>query len=166
VSEPDPLIAEIRARVAFGHMVVAVLIGAGLSAAAAFLAAIPAVLARGAFALDALSRATVDAAALGGFVFLGGFFASVAVGIPLFKALEKIRLRTAWPYVGAALIVEIAALAAVLGRWPLEPANPLASLLRLLPGVLIALVFAARMRPHWRLADLADKADQTPLRLH
>lgn len=151
---PDPLSTQIRANIAFEHMVVAVLIAAAASGGAVFVLAGGEAIVSGRQIVPALFGAFYNAMQFAFVAFLIGFFSAVAVGLPLFLALEKIRLRKVWPYVAAGAAIELVAAGFVLKRIPfagdfLSFENaPL-----LLPGVLAAAIFGRRMRPLWKAAE-------------
>ncbi|GAB4520061.1 MAG: hypothetical protein Kow00133_06220 [Amphiplicatus sp.] len=152
----DEVWRRIRAHVAFEHMIAAVLMGAVLSGAALFALNNSFLLAKGAWSVGAFGGTVFGALRLAMLVFLIGFGAAVAVGVPLFQSLERIRMRRAWPYAFAALIVEYVALWIVIGRQPLG--EPPATLLFFAPGLLIAWLFVRRIRPVWRAAERAEGA--------
>lgn len=160
------LVAEIRVRVAFEHMLVAALLTAGASAAAALIANIVVQSLASAWSVEAAVRIVVGAATFGFVVFLIGFFAAVVVGAPLFAALEKAKIRTAHPWFVAAIAVEVAALWLIYGRFPLGPPTPPSAYLLFLPGLLFAFLFVRAMRPLWRQAERADSTAPGAPRLH
>lgn len=163
-NENDEVWRRIRAHVAFEHMIAAVLMGALLSAAALFLLNNFFLLAEGAWNVGAFGGTVFSALRLAMLVFLIGFGAAVAVGVPLFQFLERIRMRRAWPYALAALAVEYAAFWVVVGRHPFG--EPPATFLFFAPGLLIAWLFVRRIRPVWRAAEHVETAsprDVVPL---
>lgn len=159
----EELVAQIRAHIAFEHMLVSVLIGAGVSAAALFLANNAISLAKGGWGLSILLSTGLDAVWFAFVVFLIGFGAVVVIGVPLFLALEKIRYRRIWPYLAAAAAFQYAAHALIFGPPPLfeQPA----SFLLFAPGLLMAGVFWRRIQPLWRAGGAAGEAQKPPLRL-
>jgi uncharacterized membrane protein HdeD (DUF308 family) len=102
-------------------------------------------------------------------IFLVGFFASVAVGAPLFIALEKRKRRNMWPYLAAAIGVAIASFLFANGGLPGPGAGDLVTVVSIfVPAIVIALTFARLMKPHWRAAERADARSAGPImvRLH
>lgn len=151
---PDPIFAQIRANIAFEHMLMAVLIAAAASGAAVFLLAGGEAIVSSRQIVPALFGAFYSAMVFSFVAFLIGFFASVAVGLPLFLALEKIKLRKVWPYIAAGAAIELAAAGFVLKRMPLvDDFLSLEHAPLLLPGVLAAAIFGRRMRPLWKAAE-------------
>ncbi|MCB2096904.1 MAG: hypothetical protein KDE05_04665 [Parvularculaceae bacterium] len=154
------VIAEIRANVVFEKMIVSVLTVAGFSAAAHFLIAFALRLSANALSFAGLGSLVMNAILFAAFFFLAGFAASVAIGIPLFRALEKAKLRKPWPYGLAALVVSFLILAAA-GAPPSVEAPQRA--LYLLPGLAAALLFARRMKPFWEAAVRREEEPQTSI---
>jgi len=101
------------------------------------------------------ATALVAAVSFSSLFFIAGFAASIAIGIPLFIALEKAKNRQVAPYALAALAVSLAVLIAA-GSAPSFEAP--ARALYLVPGVAAALLFGRKMRPFWAAADRADAA--------
>lgn len=139
----DPAVASIKANIVFEKMIVSILAATALAAVIGFAVKI---------------GSGAGAAALGGatfalLFFFAAFGSSVAVGVPLYLRLEKLKLRKAWPYALAAALVSLAVLAAV-GAAPAFEAPWRA--LYLLPGVAAALLFARKMRPFWIVAERAE----------
>ena len=158
------VIAEIRTNVVFEKMIASVLTVAGFSAAAHFLIALALRLSANALSLAGLGSLVMNAILFAAFFFLAGFAASVAIGIPLFKALEKAKLRKSWPYGLAALVVSFLILAAA-GAPPSVEAPQRA--LFLLPGLVAAILFARRMKPFWNAASRREEEPQSAIiRLH
>ncbi|MBB5519067.1 hypothetical protein [Amphiplicatus metriothermophilus] len=153
----DEVWRRVRAHVAFEHMIAAVLMGAALSGAALLALSNFFLLAKGAWSVGSFGGTVFGALRLAMLVFLIGFGAAVAVGVPLFQFLERIRMRRAWPYALAALAVQYGALWIVTGRQPLG--EPPATFLFFAPGLLIAWLFARRIRPVWRAAERAESAE-------
>lgn len=157
--EPETLYAQIRANIAFEHMVAAVLIAAALSGGVVFLLSLAEAIVSERLGYSALFDAFFAAIQFSFFAFLIGFFSVVAVGLPLFLALEKIKLRKVWPYVAAGAAIEIVAAGFVIRRIPLAvdfvsfENAPL-----LLPGLLAALLFGRRMKPLWREAERENES--------
>lgn len=158
-ADPAQVFSQIRANIAFEHMIVAVLIAAAASGAALLLLNGFFLIAKGAGGLASLLSITLDAIYFSFLAFLIGFFASVIVGLPLFLGLEKIKLRSAWPYVGVAVLIEYAIYSIRQGGVLMldDLALPLGAVL-FLPGVLAAVLFGRRMKPLWLAAERAEKA--------
>jgi hypothetical protein len=166
---PDPIFAQIRANIAFEHMLMAVLIAAAASGGAVFLLAGGEAIISSRQIVPALFGAFYSAMVFSFVAFLIGFFASVAVGLPLFLALEKIRLRKAWPYIAAGAAIELVAAGFVLKRMPMvEDFLSLDHAPLLLPGILAAAIFGRRMGPVWKAAEreAAPFAPGGPTLLH
>jgi hypothetical protein len=165
-SEKDiaALLGQIRANVAFEHMLVAVLATAAASAAVAFVLKFAMHVIAGAIGPGALLIDFLGAMTIGFSVFLIGFFSSIVFGAPLFATLEKRKLRRAWPYVAAAIGIEFAALWLIFGRFPLDAPSPSRYLL-FLPGLLAAILFVRSMRPVWAAAERSEQAPSV-IRLH
>ncbi|MEQ8176947.1 MAG: hypothetical protein RIC52_00015 [Amphiplicatus sp.] len=159
----DELVAQIKAHIAFEHMLVSVLIGAGVSAAALFVVNNAVSLAKGGWSLAIFLATGLDAVWFAFVVFLVGFGAVVAVGVPLFLALEKVPYRRLWPYILAAVILQYAAHALIFGPPPLfeKPAT----FLIFAPGLLMAGLFWRRIQPLWRAGKMENEAPKPPLRI-
>ena len=166
--DPDLLYARIRTRLAFEHLVTSVLFGAAISAGVYLVALTAMDVFALKFSISSILSAAFSAVYYAFIVFLAGFLSAIVVGIPLFELLEKRKLRKAWPYFIAAVVVEVLFYALVTGEAPVFADLPVVTTVSvLLPGVVIAALFARRMRPLWRQAE---KAEQTPtpivVRLH
>lgn len=150
----DPVVASIKANIVFEKMIASALTATALAAAIRF-----------AMGLGGdIGAALLGAATFALLFFFAAFGASVAVGVPLYLQLERMKLRAAWPYALAAALVSIAILAAV-GAAPAFEAPWRA--LYVAPGVIAALLFARKMRPFWRAAERAEAAARPAvLRLH
>ena len=147
--------AEVRANIVFEKMIVSVLTVAVIAGAAHFLLGVVARLIGGALSLAGVGGAAFAAISYVFLFFLAGFAAALAIGIPLFKALERARIREIWPYALAAVAISLGVLAAA-GLSPSFEAP--ARALYLAPGLAAALLFARKMQPFWRAADRADEA--------
>lgn len=154
--DQEEVASQIRANIAFGHMVAAVLAGTALSGTGRFILVNIAALFGGALSGYTLVESVIDSLWFACLIFLIGFGASVAVCVPLFMALERVKYRTAWPYFAVALLLELAAYTLMAGGVPVI-ATP-ATLLYLLPGVIIAYFFIRNIRPLWRAAKRAETA--------
>lgn len=151
--DPDKVMAQVRANIAFEHMVVAVLIGAAASGVVLFVVNNAFSAAKGAWTFATFASIAMGTIYFVFLAFLAGFLAAVVVAMPLFLVLEKLKVRKVWPYALAAAAVGFAALWVVQGRVPFD--QP-AEIVFLLPGVLMALLFGRRMRPIWRAATSAE----------
>lgn len=153
---------EVRANIAFEHMLYAAIIGGGVSAAAALSLRVGALVVAG--ASDAISyfEAVVGSIFFGVVVFLIAFASAVAVFTPIYVLIEKSRMRKIWPFHIAAFAVQYVVLAA-LGEAPSFDSP--ARFLYLLPGALIVFLFGRRILPLWRAADLAAAQAGPSLRL-
>lgn len=162
-SDNDNVIASIRANIVFEKMIVSALTIAGAAGLAHFAIGLSARIIGGALSIGAAGGALFDAIGYAFLFFLAGFAASAAIGIPLFRALEKAKIRKSWPYGLAAFALSFVVLA-VIGLPPSFDAP--ARALYLLPGVAAALLFARKMRPFWLAAEHADEAAPIVIQLH
>ena len=139
----EEFLAQIRAHVAFEKMVVAALIAAVVCGVGVGLIELARDVLRGP-SLYGLTQALIDTLAVAGFVFLGGFGGAAIVGIPIFRALDDDRKAAWWPYLIAAVFLNLAILA-MAGALPtfVDPAR----FLLLAPGAMIALIYHFLMRP-------------------
>lgn len=150
----DPAVASIKATIVFEKMIASILAAAALAALIGF-----AVRIGGGLGAAALSGATFAL-----LFFFAAFGSAVAVGVPLYLHLEKLKIRKAWPYALAAAIAGLGILSAMKAAPAFEA--PWRALY-IVPGVAAALLFARKMRPFWLAAERAD-APSPPavLRLH
>ena len=163
-SGDDALVAEIRANIVFEKLLASVLTVAGAAGLAHFLFALAARAAAGLFSLGGAGTALISALIFAAFFFLAGFAAAVAIGMPLFRALERAKVRKVWPFALASLAVSLVVLAAA-GSAPSFEAPWRA--LYLAPGLAAAVLFGRKMRPFWEAAARADEENsQTVIRLH
>lgn len=162
-TDNDRVIASVRTNIVFEKMIASVVTAAALSGVAYFLIAAGARMAAGALSLGGLGGALYAALSFVMLFFLAGFAASLAIGIPLFRVLERAKLRAAWPYCLAALAASFIVLVAS-GMTPSVEAP--ARALFLLPGLGAALLFSRKMRPFWIAAARADEAAPSVIRLN
>lgn len=154
---------ELNARFAFEAMV-----GAALIAAFAYLVIYFAFGTIGAVfegkAIARLPAVAVGALALGLSVFLGGFVGALAVGVPLFVILEKLKLRRAAHYVLGGVLANAVIFVLLIGRTPIwsEPRE----VLFLTPGAAIALLFLRRIAPIWKVRQMRGESASNVIRLH
>lgn len=146
---------EVRASLAFEHMLAAAVTGGAASAGGAFILNFARLAADASLDPTALLGALLQSLGAGVVVFLLAFAASVIVFTPLYMILEKNRVRKIWPFHGAALAVQVAILA-MLGAAPGFEAPW--RVIYLLPGFLIVHLFGRRIIPLWRAADRAGPA--------
>ena len=160
-TENDRVIASIRANIVFEKLIVSVLTVSGVAGMAHLFIGL--VWRAAAISVGGAIAALVAAVSFAFLFFLAGFAASLAIGIPLFRALEKAKIRRVTPYVLAAVAVSLIILIAA-GSAPSfeEPARGL----YLVPGVAAALLFGRKMRPFWNAADRADATAPAFTRLH
>jgi hypothetical protein len=156
--DPAQVFAQVRANIAFEHMVMAMLIAAAVSGGALLVLNAVFLIAKGAASAAGFLSIAVDAVYFAFLTFLIGFLASVVIGLPLFLVLEKAKLRKAWPYLIATLVVQYAAYSIGRGQFLTfdDMALPAGAVL-FLPGLVAALLFGARMRPVWLAAERAEK---------
>lgn len=151
----DPVVSSIKANIVFEKMIASILNATALAAAIEFAIGVSG---------GALGAAVLAAATFALLFFFAAFGSAVAVGVPLYLRLEKAKLRKAWPYALAALLVSLAILTA-LGAGPVFEAPWRA--LYLIPGVAAALLFARRMQPFWVAAERAETpSPPSVVRLH
>lgn len=156
------VIASIRANIVFEKLIVSVLTIACIAGVGHFLIGLFWRASSTSLNFGAAGAALVEAVSYAFIFFLAGFAASLAIGIPLFRALEKAKLRKVWPYALAAFAVSLIIVAAA-GIAPAFEAP--ARALHLVPGVAAALLFGRKMRPFWIAADRADAAAPVMTRL-
>ncbi|MEM8772519.1 MAG: hypothetical protein AAGD92_12795 [Pseudomonadota bacterium] len=161
------LIEQLRANIAFEHIAVSVLVGAGVAGALSFVANIALDAGLGGSVSILLATAFVRALITMFLVFLIGFFAGVAVMTPLFRAMEKAKRRSIPPYVAAAFAIALVALF-LAGAFPGGSAPGPAGWVASLAGAgAMVFVFAQRIRSLWAAADRAETQDQSsPQALH
>lgn len=152
-SGDDPVIASIRNNIVFEKLIVSVLIVAGASAVAHFVIALAVSSASNALTIGAAGTALFNAIGFSCLFFLAGFASALAVGIPLFRLMERAKIRDARPYLAASTVVSLLILAA-LGTAPSFEAP--ARLLYVAPGLAASLLFARKMQPFWRAAERAE----------
>ena len=156
--EPEAVYAQIRAHIAFEHMLVAVLIASAVCGALKLAIGLAALALHG-LSFDGALSAVYGGVAFACISFLVGFFAAVAIGLPLFLALERAKLRKTWPYVVAGFFIEsFVAVALAGGTLTFSDLGADGWWLVFLPGVLAAILFGRRMRPVWRAAEKAESA--------
>lgn len=161
----DPVVATIRTNIVFEKMIVSVLTVAAVSGAAHWLIGAGAAMSGGEGVLAALGGGFIKAAAFTLLFFFAAFATAVALGVPLWLRLERLKLRKGWPYVAAAAAAGLM-VAAAFGAAPSFEAPWRA--LYLVPGIAAALLFARNMRPFWTAADRAEAAPASGavVRLH
>lgn len=162
--DPEDVLEQIRTNWAFEHLIVAVLTGAGVGGTLTFLWTLAAAFS-GASIGAVLASALTTGLLTAFLVFLIGFLSGVLVIAPLFRAMERMKRRSVWPYVAAFLVIAAAALALASGfRGPVGP-NVAAPVI--ISSIVIAVLFARRMRPLWRAAERAEleEGEQAPKRL-
>lgn len=150
----DAMVAEIRANIVFEKLLLAVLSVAAATGAAHFAFGLIWRASAVGVSFSGFIAALIGALTYAGFFFIAGFGISVALGVPLFRALEKAKYRKAWPYIAASFVAGFVLLAFA-GKAPSVEAP--ARIIHLLPGVAVAALFARNMRPLWRAADRADE---------
>ena len=157
----EALAEQIRANVAFEHIAVAVLAGAGVCGAAIFFLQLALSIANGvgitAAALSAIFAALVFALLF----FLVGFAAGAVIVTPLFRLLENAKRRSGWPYGAVALAVAMSALI-IAGALPGVDAPGLASIVAVIgASIATSVIFARRMKPLWIAAEAEDRAKES-----
>lgn len=158
VSSDDRIFEQIRANVAFEHIVVAVLSGAALCGAISLILQLAAMLVAGVFSFGVLLTIFMNALIAGFVFFLVGFAGGALIVTPLFRMLEKSRRRSGWPYGAAALGVAVASLIAA-STMPFAGAPSLFAIFAVIASsIATALIFARRMKPLWAAATAEEAA--------
>ncbi|WDI31807.1 hypothetical protein PUV54_01225 [Hyphococcus flavus] len=164
VSSEQQLAEQIRVNVAFEQMIVAVLAGAFAGGGLVFIIQFGAFVLSGGMTLSGFVNVFLETLLAGFLIFLVGFFSSVAIGAPLFMALEKRKRRNLWPYLAAAMGVALATIVFRAGGLPAQGDLTLMTLaVVIVPALIIALTFARLMKPHWRAAEKAEQAAAGPI---
>ncbi|MFZ5616740.1 MAG: hypothetical protein ACOZAA_05400 [Pseudomonadota bacterium] len=159
----DAVVASIRANIVFEKMIVSALTVAGPAGVAHFMIGLGGRIAAGAFSIVGAGTELFNAIGYAFLFFLAGFAASAAVGIPLYRALERAKIRKMWPYALAAFALSFLILAAI----GLAPSfETPARALYLVPGVAAAFLFGRKMRPFWLAAERAETPPPAVLKLH
>jgi len=162
-TDNDRVIASVRANIVFEKLIASVLTVAGAAGGAHLLIGLASRAAVSSLTIGGALTALVEAVSFSFFFFIAGFAASLAVGIPLFRALEKAKVRRVAPYVLAAFAVSLVVMIAA-GSAPSFDAP--ARALYLVPGIAAALLFGRKMRPFWAAADRSDAAAENVIRLN
>jgi len=162
-TDNDRVIASIRTNIVFEKMIASVVTAAALSGLAHFVIALGMRIAAGALSLGGFGNALYASLSFVMLFFLGGFATSLAIGIPMFRMMERAKLRAAWPYCLAALAASFIVLAAS-GMTPSVEAP--ANALFLIPGLAAAVLFTRKMRPFWLAAARADETSPAIVRLN
>lgn len=158
----DAVVASIRANIVFEKMIVSALTVAGPAGVAHFMIGLGGRIAAGAFSIGGAGTELFNAIGYAFLFFLAGFAASAAVGIPLYRALERAKIRKMWPYALAAFALSFLILAAI----GLAPSfETPARALYLVPGVAAAFLFGRKMRPFWLAAERAEAPPPAVLKL-
>lgn len=147
------LAGRLRANIVFETMLASVLYVTAAGGAAFFAGGVIWRISASAFSVGGLFIAIFDAVAFAFTFFLSGFAFSLAIGIPLFRWSEKVKLRAAWPYFAASFGASFVLLA-LLGRTPSVEA-PLNALYLLAP-IAATVLFARKMKPIWRAAERSE----------
>ncbi len=167
-TEDQTLIEQVANNIAFEQMIVAVLTGAFAGGAMIFsLNMIQLIL--NDFSVVAVVSILLETVFVAIVIFLTGFFASVALGAPLYSALEKRKRRNLWPYLVASLAVALIVFSFTIGGLPAAADMRLETLLAIFaPAIIIAVTFSRLMKPHWIAARKAEEAAAEPVffRLH
>lgn len=143
---PDPALSNR----AYREMILAILAAALLSGAAALVVHGAPLVARGAVSILGLAEALAAALAYALSAFIAGFAACAAGAMPLFRRLERMKVRVRWPYFALALAVT-AVILAMAGSAPslLAPQN----LAHFAPGLAAAAMFSRRISRIWAAAE-------------
>ena len=147
---------QIRANWAFEHLIVSVLTGAGVGGVLTFAIALGSVTISGALAASGIAAIFVKALLVTFLIFLAGFLSGVLIVAPLFRALEKAKRRSIWPYVAAFLAIAAAGLLLVSNMRGSASVGLDVAIPVMAASVVIAFVFARRIKPLWRAAERAE----------
>jgi len=155
----EALVEQIRANVAFEHVVVSVLAGAGVCGRLKFLLSVAFKIAGGIGPLSAVSASAFSALVVALLFFLIGFAAGAVIITPLFRYLEKAKRRSGGPYGAAALAVAAFTLI-IIGAMPNTSGPSLSAALAVLVATLAtSVIFARRMAPHWAAVEAEERAN-------
>lgn len=153
----EALVQQIRANVAFEHIVVSVLAGAGICSFVFLTLRLIVLVAAGSFSVSTLLSAVFAAIIFAFLFFLIGFAAGAAIVTPLFLALEKSRRRSGWPYGAAAIGVATLSLVAA-SALPAAQAPSIAAIIAVMGAtVMTSIIFARLMAPHWAAAQAEEQ---------
>ncbi len=153
----DALVEQIRANVAFEHIVVSVLAGAGICGLLFMALQLGVLIIAGSISFSTL-LSTLFATVIFAFLFfLIGFAAGAAIVTPLFRMLEKSRRRSGWPYGAAAIgVAAISMIAAT--ALPAAQAPGVAAITAVfIATIFTSVIFARRMAPHWAAAEAEER---------
>jgi hypothetical protein len=155
--DPAQFVEEIRANVAFEHLVAAIVSGAALAAAIFFVLDFAGLVFAGALSAPNFLALILKSFTLCIMVFLIGFLAGALIVTSLFKTLEKAKRRSVWPYLAASIGVTGFSLI-MLFSLPGAGALDLALIIAVIAaGLFIALDFGRRMSPLWRASERAEE---------
>lgn len=162
-NDDDRRLRQAQGNFAFEQMAAASLIGAGVSGLVVALYRLGAALIGGHASFGEFLRALFAGASFSALAFLACFGAASTIGASLFVALERARVRTAFPYYVAALLLGFAAAHFLFGATPSLEAPQNVALLA--PGLIATAIFTARMRAYWRLVARQEEIGE-PGTLH
>ncbi len=155
--DPAQFVEEIRANVAFEHLVAAIVSGAALAGSIFFVLDLTGLFFAGALSAPNLLALILRSLTLCIMVFLIGFLAGALIVTSLFKALEKVKRRSVWPYLAASIGV-IAISLITLFSLPNAGAPEMALIIAVIAaGLFIAIDFGRRMTPLWRAVERAEE---------
>ncbi len=148
---------EIRANVAFEQLIGSLVSGAAIGGGVFFALTFGGLVLGRALSFSTLLSLLLTSLMAVLSIFLIGFIAGVIIVTPLFKALEKAKRRSAWPYIAASIGVCVFSLVA-LANLPRAPAPDVAVVISVFAaGLYIAFDFGRRMAPFWRAAERAEE---------
>ncbi len=155
--DPAQFVEEIRANVAFEHLVAAIVSGAALATAIFFVLGFAGLVFASALSAPNLLALILKSITLCIMVFLIGFLTGALIVTSLFKALEKAKRRSVWPYVAASIgVIGISLI--TLFSLPNAGAPDLALIIAVIvAGLFIAFDFGRRMSPLWRASARAEE---------
>ncbi|NOX83772.1 MAG: hypothetical protein GXP06_12470 [Alphaproteobacteria bacterium] len=160
-------VEEIRANVAFEHLVAAIVSGAALAAAIFFVLDFAALVFAGALSAPNFLALILKSFTLCIMVFLIGFLAGALIVTRMFKALEKAKRRSVWPYLAASIGVTGFSLIMLFSLQNAGAPEMALIIAVIAAGLFIAFDFGRRMSPLWRAVERAEEqAVGTVRRLH
>lgn len=152
-SEEDVAFTRIRANYVFQEMIIAVLT-ASIAAGVCLLAYRMAAMAiEGSWSVSAAASGIVGALAYALGFFIAGFAAAAALGMPLYRLLDRSEHRAHWPYALFAAGVTMLVLLLVGAPPSLEAPWRLA---HFLPGLAAAILFIRKLRIVRRIAEAVE----------
>ncbi len=164
IDDQSRVFEEIRGNVAFEQFIVSVITGAASGGILFFITHVGAGVMNN-VSLGALFLSAILQTFLFSFlVFLIGFFASVIIINPLYKALEKVKRRNVWPYAAAVMGIVLLALIVLSQLSRIAFPDTILIITALISGLVVVVDFGRRMRPVWRATIHAEQVQNTPFK--